>query len=212
MSAARSRRLTRPRRLPTTHIGAQTVDAIFAAVEQLLEAEGPERLTTNRIAEVAGISIGSLYQYFPNKDAIVGALQDKYVEDTLSRIRAALADTEAMPIEMAIARVATAILAAKDTQRPIHRWLIDWRPASESADRYRERLDDEVELVADYLARRPELALADRDAVAFVLVHAIEGVVEAATERPHVDAQRVASAAVAMIAASLRAPRGSATV
>lgn len=48
--------------------------AIIEACQQLLEEEGPEQLTTNRIAEVAGVTIGSLYQYFPNKEAILANL------------------------------------------------------------------------------------------------------------------------------------------
>jgi AcrR family transcriptional regulator len=50
------------------------VEAIVQACRQVLAEEGAERLTTNRIAEVAGVTVGSLYQYFPNKEAILGNL------------------------------------------------------------------------------------------------------------------------------------------
>ena len=59
----------------------QTVDAILDAVLRILKREGTAAVTTNRIAEVAGVSIGSLYQYFPDKDAIfhtVFDLDDRY--------------------------------------------------------------------------------------------------------------------------------------
>ncbi len=76
----------RPRKRPT-HVGAaNTVEAILEAAAQLLEAGGLEGYTTNHIAERAGVSIGSLYQYFPNKDAVTVALIEREVStlaDTL---------------------------------------------------------------------------------------------------------------------------------
>jgi AcrR family transcriptional regulator len=174
-----------PRRLPRSRHAAITVDAILISVERILEQDGPAALTTNRIADVAGVSIGTLYQYFPNKEALVGALQDKYAEDTLGRVRAALAGADQLPINIVIARVAEAVLSAQRAQRPIHRWLIDWRTLAGCQERYRQALDAHVDLVADFLARRPDVSIADHRAAAFVLVHAIEGIIEAVTERTH---------------------------
>lgn len=188
-----------PRRLPKTRHAAVTIDAILLSVERILEREGPTALTTNRIADIAGVSIGTLYQYFPNKEALVGALQDKYAEDTLGRVRGALVECERMPMNVVIARVAEAVLSAQRTQRPIHRWLIDWRTAAGCQERYRVALDRHVELVAEFLARRPDVALADSRAAAFVLVHAIEGIIEAVTEREQVDTLAIATNAIHLI-------------
>lgn len=63
-----------PRRRPSQSRSRVLVDAIIQACRQILAQEGIERLTTNRIAEVAGVTIGSLYQYFPNKEAILADL------------------------------------------------------------------------------------------------------------------------------------------
>lgn len=63
-----------PRRQAKQPRAQATIDAVFGATTQILEAEGEARLTTNRIAEVAGVSVGSLYQYFPNKQAILIAM------------------------------------------------------------------------------------------------------------------------------------------
>jgi AcrR family transcriptional regulator len=54
-----------------------TVDAILTATVRVLEQEGADAATTSRIAEVAGVSVGTLYQYFGNRDAILDALQDR---------------------------------------------------------------------------------------------------------------------------------------
>lgn len=67
------------RREPKQRRARQTVDAILDAVVRLLKREGLGAITTNRIAEVAGVSIGSLYQYFPDKRAIFAALHERHI-------------------------------------------------------------------------------------------------------------------------------------
>ena len=64
-----------------------TQTAIIEAAARILEGNGRDGLTTNRVADRAGVSIGSLYQYFPNKEAIVAALLRREREALLSRIR-----------------------------------------------------------------------------------------------------------------------------
>jgi len=190
-----------PRRRPTTPQGLLTVDAILIAAERILERSGPNGLTTNHVAELAGVSIGSLYQYFPNKEALVGALQDRYAEDTLSRVRAVIDDA---PLDLLIVRIANAVLQAKQAQRPIHRWLIEWRSAAGGQERYRAQLDQLVVLIAELLAHRcqPEPATA-----AFVIVHAVEGIIEAVTSREIAEVQEIARATAHMLTAYLAAGR-----
>jgi AcrR family transcriptional regulator len=199
---------TSPRRRPVTPQAALTVDAILIACERILEARGPTGLTTNRVAELAGVSIGSLYQYFPNKEALIGALQDRYAEDTLGRIRAVLVGADSLPIADVMTRIAAAVIAAKHAQRPIHRWLIEWRSAAGGQERYRRALDQHVELITDVLARRPDVAFEDTYAAAFVIVHAMEGIIEAVSSRTcEVDALRIAEPAVAMVLGFIAAAR-----
>jgi len=85
-----------PRRLPSQSRSKVLVAAIIQACRQILAEEGAERLTTNRIAEVAGVTIGSLYQYFPNKEAIlanlfaaeIAASTDQICRETTPRVTA----------------------------------------------------------------------------------------------------------------------------
>jgi AcrR family transcriptional regulator len=189
-----------PRRQPKTRHAELTVDAILISVARILEQDGPTALTTNRIADVAGVSIGTLYQYFPNKESLVGALQDKYAADTLTRVRDVLADAAELPMNLVIARVAEAVLSAQQAQRPIHRWLIDWRTVTGCQERYRIALDQQVELVADFFTRRPDIKFQDHHAAAFALVHAIEGIIEAVSERSsEVDAVAIAMQTIRMV-------------
>ncbi len=64
----------KPRKKPRQRRSKVTCDAILEAAARILETEGPRNLTTNRIAENAGVSVGSLYQYFPSKEAILAEL------------------------------------------------------------------------------------------------------------------------------------------
>lgn len=69
------------RRTPRQQRSRQTVEAVLAAVPLVVERYGVASITTNRIAEVAGVSIGSLYQYFPDKSSVFSALQERHVGD-----------------------------------------------------------------------------------------------------------------------------------
>jgi AcrR family transcriptional regulator len=73
--------LLKPRRKPRQDRSRQTVDAILEAAAQVFERHGYAAGTTNRIAQRAGVSIGSLYQYFPNKDAIVMELARRHIAE-----------------------------------------------------------------------------------------------------------------------------------
>lgn len=65
------------RKKPQQARAQQTVNAIIEATIQVLEREGPEAATTTRIAEIAGVSVGTLYQYFSHRDAIIDAIQER---------------------------------------------------------------------------------------------------------------------------------------
>ncbi len=73
------------RRTPRQERARELVDAICTAGRLILEEEGPEALTTNRIAERAGVSIGSLYQYFDNKEEIIAAVYSEVSDDVFRR-------------------------------------------------------------------------------------------------------------------------------
>jgi AcrR family transcriptional regulator len=69
---------TTPRKLPKQDRSRVTVEAILEATTRILVEEGYDKANTNRIAERAGISIGSLYQYFPNKESLMTALMEQH--------------------------------------------------------------------------------------------------------------------------------------
>ncbi|HVR21414.1 MAG TPA: TetR/AcrR family transcriptional regulator, partial [Polyangiaceae bacterium] len=71
-----------------------TVEVILDATVRIFESEGGESATTSRIAEVAGVSVGTLYQYFGNRDAILDALQDREFERATSMMQSVLANPD----------------------------------------------------------------------------------------------------------------------
>ncbi|MEW2355467.1 TetR/AcrR family transcriptional regulator [Spirillospora sp. NPDC029432] len=77
-----------PRRIPQQDRSRRTVERILDAATRVLSERGYEGASTNRIAEAAGISNGSLYQYFPNKDAIVVAVLDRFADHLADRLGA----------------------------------------------------------------------------------------------------------------------------
>ncbi len=90
------------RRRPTQARAQATVEAMLDAAVVLLKRYGASSITTNRIAETAGVSIGSVYQYFPNKQAIFVALHERHIRDVDTAIRRKIAECTHAPLEKLI--------------------------------------------------------------------------------------------------------------
>ena len=89
----------RTRRKPKQQRSRQTVDALLEAVQLVAKRHGTQAITTNRIAEAAGVSVGSLYQYFPDKRAIFTALHDRHVDEVRRVIEQTTTDCASAPLE-----------------------------------------------------------------------------------------------------------------
>jgi AcrR family transcriptional regulator len=87
-----ARKQKTPRKRPQQARAQSTVHAILAATVQVLEREGPEAATTTRIADVAGVSVGTLYQYFSHRDAIFDALQEREFDRAIVLMQDVLSD------------------------------------------------------------------------------------------------------------------------
>jgi AcrR family transcriptional regulator len=88
-----------PRKQPVQARAQATVEAILAAAASILERDGPARLTTNAVAAQAGVSIGSLYQYFPNKQALTAALIERSAGSLEQSVAKAGRDARSMLFE-----------------------------------------------------------------------------------------------------------------
>src|SRR5262245_4205990 len=102
-----------PRKSPVQARSTASVDAILAATIQVLLSIGKERLTTTRVAARAGVSVGTLYQYFPNKSALLQAALKRHLDEVTGIVeRVCRAQTGKTAPDMAAALI-TAFLNAK---------------------------------------------------------------------------------------------------
>ena len=115
----KARAKPRPRR-PRQRRALETVDVIVRATTQILSREGVERLTTNRVAEKAGVSIGSVYQYFPDKDALIDEVRRRYEEAFRERMLGLVAAIGALPLREAIDCCVRALVALHADDPGLH--------------------------------------------------------------------------------------------
>jgi AcrR family transcriptional regulator len=167
---------TKPRKSASQQRSRATVDALVEATARILVKDGFERTSTNRIAEVAGVSVGSLYQYFPSKEALVAAVIDRHNEEIMAIVRATLIEIADMPIEKAVRRLVTVAIDAHRINPKLHRVLAEQIPRAGKLDV--EGYGREVHaLVRAYLdSRREEMRRIDLDVATFICVSAIEAV------------------------------------
>ena len=106
-----------PRKTPVQARSAATVDAIGEATVQVLLSHGTDRLTTTKVAERAGVSVGTLYQYFPNKQSLLFAVLGDHLDRVSAATEAACARTCHLPLAAMVQQVVEAFVDAK-MQRP----------------------------------------------------------------------------------------------
>ncbi|QGY33203.1 TetR/AcrR family transcriptional regulator [Pantoea cypripedii] len=102
-----------PRKKPRQARSQATVDAIFEATIQVLLTEGPQRLTTIRVAERAGTSVGTLYQYYPNKQALLFAVVERHVQEVAIQVSRAAESVHGRPLADIVSTVVGAFVQAK---------------------------------------------------------------------------------------------------
>jgi AcrR family transcriptional regulator len=117
-----------PRKVPRQERSRATVARILDAAARILIAHGYEAASTNRIAADAGISPGSLYQYFPNKDAIVLTTVERMTERMAERMLTAVTGTAEQPVQDAVHEIITALLEAMEHDRELVRVIVEQLP------------------------------------------------------------------------------------
>jgi AcrR family transcriptional regulator len=145
------------------------VDAILQAAATVLARDGYDRASTNRIADTAGVSIGSLYQYFPSKEAVVRALVDRHEQRMLDVMRAHLEDVASQDIPTVVRALIGALLEAHRVDPKLEKVLLEQGPGHTTS------IDDAVESLvrAAMEAKRRELDVGDLDVAAFLLVTSV---------------------------------------
>lgn len=137
-----SKDLYRPRKIPTQGRSQATFTAILDAAAQLLTSKGYAYASTNRIAEFAGVSIGSLYEYFPGKEAIYCSLKLRTNEEQFRLRTATIADGGDLPVREMIHRLITETLDALLSNPELEAALQSEVPAHILRDQVMESFED----------------------------------------------------------------------
>jgi AcrR family transcriptional regulator len=199
-----------PRKRPKQARSQQTVDALLEATARVLGARGFEGATTNEIARVAGVSIGSLYQYFPSKEALVAALLEQRTRADLEHIFAAAALPAGAPIAEQLRVGTSAAIEVYRKDLPLYRALLQNAPRIGRAEVMRanaQRGRDGLKAMIE--ANRGRIRDVDPDLGAFILSSAIEWVIlSAMLEHPErLDDPRLVDEIVTLALGYLMTPR-----
>ncbi len=195
------------RRRPRQARSESTVDAIYEATAQIIEREGAEKLTTKRISEVSGFSIGTLYQYFHDRESLLMAMAMSHRDRQIERMKATLAAARGQPLREAILLlVAVNVAYARDnrkTLRAVMRAVTRKGRAARMQEAMRV-LDDHIGRSLAQLAERDGLMLSP--ACRFVLSRSLTSVLWSAVmeesdllDGPEIEDQICAMLAGAMI-------------
>lgn len=169
-----------PRKLPRQQRSQATVTAILEATAQVLVKHGYERTTTGRIAELAGVSIGTLYQYFPNKEAVVCELLSVHLGAVLTRMEAAVQAAPTRRFSHQLRAALDALVRAKAANPKLHRVISTELGRLDGLRLMRQMNAASLRFTHDLLqTHRDELRLRDPERAAFFVVNAVEGVLDA---------------------------------
>jgi AcrR family transcriptional regulator len=168
---------TTPRKKPRQDRSQATVQAILDATARVLVETGYDRCSTNRVALAAGVSIGSLYQYYPSKEALVAALVERHTDAMLNLTRTELAKSATMPIRDAARAMVTAVIGAHMIDPKLHKVLMEQVPRVGRLEKLISVEEETQRLVLAYLkSRESELRIENLEVATFVLVNAVEGI------------------------------------
>lgn len=185
-----------------------TVDAILDATARILVRDGYEHASTNRIADEAGVGIGSLYQYFPNKEAIVGELVDRYSRRITDTVTQRLADLADSPPEVVTRELTRTMVELKRENPRLAQVLREQIPRVGRMQRYERELACVVDAAEAYLRRwRDRVAHEDLATAAFVAVHTVDAVTHAGvTRRPPLPDEVLVEHTTRLVAGYLSGP------
>lgn len=184
------------RRIPRQQRAAETVAAILEGAAQILEAGGLAAFTTNAVAERAGVSIGTLYQYFADKDALMQAIAERELRTTFARIAAMLSDESNTAREERVRGVVRAVINAFGGRTRARKAVVQTILSRGGGALFHAA-------VADFLARNSLDIMSDEQS--FVVSRAVMGAIRAAVleERPFLKSRSFEDELVRLVLAYL---------
>ncbi len=179
------------------------VETLLDATARIVGQVGLDAATTNRIAEVAGVSVGSLYQYFPGKASLLAALIEREARADLQAVRAVMDAGRELPLTEAIERAVEELVSRHARNPALYRFMLRYVPELGQHEKIRNIAAEGRGLLRDFLVlRERELAPGvSPDVAALVLGSALEAAVHAAIfERPELLEDRTLHRALTRLA------------
>lgn len=176
------------------------VERIIAAGQTVLMRDGYEKASTNRIADQASISPGSLYQYFPDKEAILSAVIDRYAADLSTQLTAVLADRLDEPGPALVRAALTGLVDVLTENVEFLRLVVDVLPRNQLGS-WTTALEQRIgDLVTAYLSiNRSQTSLTDPATSAWILVRMVEHLsIQYVLERPDISRETFIDKLVAL--------------
>jgi AcrR family transcriptional regulator len=203
----------RARKRPRQARSRATVDAILRAAAQVFATRGYAATTTNHIADRAGVSIGSLYEYFPSKDALLVALMEAHLAEGEAILERAAADAIAAgeDFDRVVARFVRAMVTFHAQDRALHRILFEEAPLPRHVRRRLADVENRViALVEAFLRAQPGTTMRDPAMAAAVVVHAVEALTHKLVVHgsPEVDVESYVDEMVGLVTGYLRGRAG----
>lgn len=159
-------------RKPQQQRAQATVNAIVEAGFIAMAERGPAATTTRQIADIAGVGVGSLYEYFENKEAIFSAMSERFVADTVTLIRSQMGSLARMPIKDAVHDMLNSFRTFLQENDGRYLNCIQYAMTLDF-ERYIDPLQQTLsELVTQYLMNHPDtLQVRDISTMSYIMIH-----------------------------------------
>jgi AcrR family transcriptional regulator len=170
------------RKEPQQARSVATVEAILVATARVLTRDGYDHASTNKVAEEAGVSVGSLYQYFPSKEALVAALIDRHMAHMTALIETNIEALRDASLPVAAKTLVKVMIAAHAHNPRLHKVIAEKVPRVGKLN----RIHDIERQIADRIRallepRRRELRVENLELAVFLVVSVVEGLTHRAT-------------------------------
>lgn len=174
-----------PRKQPRQQRAHDTMESILEAAAQVLETVGFEKMTTTKVALRAGTSVGSLYQYFPSKDAILYALLERKFGHVVRKLGASIEGSRGESLETRTSALIESLFREKAARAKLGAELARQAPRLDKRRMAAHMADQVHRLVHGMLEEhRDELGVQDLELASWLLVHAVTGIADAAMLGP----------------------------
>ncbi|MFS8122779.1 TetR/AcrR family transcriptional regulator [Rhizobium sp. BR 250] len=195
------------RKEPRQKRSRATVDAVIHAAARILSDHGWAGFTTNKVAETAGVSIGSLYQYFPDKVSIVEAVRHRHLEDCLSVMKRVAERQQSLA--KFVEELVTGMIAVHSIHPGLHKVLLDDAPSHEGMNDPNSAFEQEyLGLYAAAIATHMASSKAESRTAALIVSDAIDGIIHNAARRGELQSPKVRREMIALVHAYLSKASG----